>query len=130
MSNPHTDLGRRERQIMDIVYRLGRATAEDVRRELSDPLTNSAVRGMLRHLESKGYLRHKREGQRFVYRPTADPEDVRSGAVAELVRTFFSNSASSAVIAMLGEYRHRLSDQDLDRMESAIEEMRKKGGGR
>jgi predicted transcriptional regulator len=128
MTNPHVELGRRERQIMDVVYRRGRATAEEVREELPEPPTNSAVRGMLRLLEQKGFLRHVQDGPRYVYLPTADPERVRSGAVRELVRTFFSNSAGSAVAAMLGEYGERLSAEDLDRLDALIEELRRKGG--
>jgi predicted transcriptional regulator len=127
MTDPHAELGRRERQIMDVVYRRGRATAEQVREELPDPLTNSSVRGMLRLLEQKGYLRHVQDGPRYVYLPTADPAHVRQRALKELVRTFFSNSAGSAVAAMLGEYGDRLSPEELDRLEAVIEEVRKKG---
>ena len=130
MTNPHAGLGRRERQIMDVIYRRGRATAEEVREDLPDPLSNSSVRGMLRLLEEKGFLRHEQEGPRFVYLPTADPEIVRKGALKELVRTFFSNSASSAVAAMLGEYGDRLSAEELDRLEKLIERTRKRGGKR
>src|SRR5260221_1783157 len=67
-------LGRRERQIMDVIYRKGRATVAEIRAELPDPPTYSAVRGMLRFLEDKGYLRHDAEGPRYVYGPTADPK--------------------------------------------------------
>jgi predicted transcriptional regulator len=74
---PDARLGPRERQIMEIVYRRGRATAEEVRADLPDALTNSAVRGMLRLLEEKGHLRHERDGVRYVYLPARDPEQVR-----------------------------------------------------
>jgi len=120
-------LGPRERQIMDIVYRRGRATAADVLDDLPDPPSNSAVRGMLRLLEEKGHLRHEYDGPRFVYLPTADPERVRRRAMKHIIDTFFNNSASSAVTAMLGIYEGRLSDGDLDRMEAAIEQARKRG---
>ena len=120
-------LGPREREIMDIVYRRGQATAADVQADLSDKLSNSAVRGMLRLLEEKGHLRHEIDGPRYVYRPTADPVRVSRNAMKHLVQTFFDNSASSAVTAMLGMYEGRLKDEDLDRLEAAIEQARKKG---
>lgn len=118
-------LGRRERQIMDVVYRKGRATVAEIRAELPDPPTYSAVRGMLRFLEDKGYLRHDEDGPRYVYSPTADPKQVRGSAVRHLVRTFFNDSASSAVAAMLGLYKAHLSDEDLDRLEALLEQARK-----
>jgi BlaI family transcriptional regulator, penicillinase repressor len=121
------DLGPRERQIMSVIYRLGRATATEVRAELQDPPSNSAVRGMLRLLEEKGHLRHDHDGPRYVYRPAVDPARVGRNAVKDLVRTFFNNSASNAVTAMLGMYEGRLKDDDLDRLEAAIEQARKRG---
>ena len=124
------DLGPRERQIMTIIYRLGRATATEVQAELPDSPSNSAVRGMLRLLEEKGHLRHEHDGPRYVYRPTADPGRVSRTAVRHLVKTFFDNSAGSAVTAMLGMYEGRLKEEDLDRLEAAIEQARKKGAAR
>jgi len=121
-------LGPRERQIMDIVYRRGRATAAEVLTDLPDSPSNSAVRGMLRLLEEKGHLRHEYEGPRYVYMPTVDPARVSRSAMKHLVHTFFDNSASSAVTAMLGIYESRLGDEDLDRLEAAIEQVRKRGG--
>lgn len=121
-------LGSRERQIMDIIYRRGRATAAEVQADLPDPPSNSAVRGMLRLLEEKGHLRHESHGPRYVYLPTADPSHVSRSAMQHLVRTFFDNSASSAVAAMLGMYESRLKDADLDRLEALIEQARSKGG--
>src|SRR5260221_5898228 len=97
-------LGSRERQIMDIIYRRGKATAAEVRADLPDPPTNSAVRGMLRLLEEKGHLRHESHGPRYVYLPTADTSRVSRSAMRHLLRTFFANSASSAAAAMLGMY--------------------------
>ena len=121
-------LGSRERQIMDIIYRRGRASAAEVQADLPDPPTNSAVRGMLRLLEEKGHLRHESHGPRYVYLPTADPSHVSRSAMRHLVHTFFDNSASSAVAAMLGMYESRLKDTDLDRLEALIEQARSKGG--
>jgi len=125
---PHADLGPRERQIMEIVYRRGRATAEEVRAELPDAVSNSAVRGMLRLLEDKGQLRHEQDGVRYVYLPARDTEQVRRSALRNVVDTFFNDSASSAVAAMLGVYEGRLSDAELDRLSALIEQARKRGG--
>ena len=126
--NEPDKLGSRERQIIDIIYRRGRATAAEVQNDLPDPPTNSAVRGMLRLLEEKGHLRHESDGPRYVYVPTVDPSKMSRSAVRHLVRTFFDNSASSAVAAMLGMYESRLKDSDLDRLEALIEQVRSKGG--
>ena len=95
------ELGRRERQIIEIVYRRGRATAAEVRADLPDSPTNSSVRGMLRHLEGKGYLRHEQDGLRYVYLPTSPKTDVRASALSHVVRTFFDNSLPSAVATLL-----------------------------
>src|SRR5262245_45453763 len=99
--DPSADLGRRERQIMDVVYRLGKATAAEVREELPDPPTYSSVRGMLRYLEGKGLLRHEVDGPRFVYLPTAPARAVRNSALSQVVRTFFEGSVSTAVAALI-----------------------------
>lgn len=122
-------LGRRERQIMDVVFRRGRATVSEVLDELPDPPSYSAVRGMLRLLEDKGFLRHEWEGPRYIYVPTADPEHVRASAVQHLLHTFFSNSMESAVAAMLGAAEKPLSDEELKRMSKLIEQARR-GKGR
>jgi predicted transcriptional regulator len=121
-------LGRRERQIMEIIYRRGRANAAEVLADLPDPPTYTAVRGMLRLLESKGHLRHEQEGARYVYIPTADPNRISMSALRHLVRTFFDNSASSAVAAMVGLYENDLSDTDLEHLEKLIDKARSKGG--
>jgi BlaI family penicillinase repressor len=125
---PHADLGPRERQIMEIVYRRGRATAEEVRGELPDDVSNSAVRGMLRLLEAKGQLRHEQDGVRFVYLPARDTEQVRRSALRNVVDTFFNDSASAAVAAMLGVYEDRLTDAELDRLSALIDDARRRGG--
>lgn len=121
--NPGSDLGKRERQIMEIVYRRGRATASDVLADLADPPTYSTVRAMLRYLEDKGHLRHEQEGPRYVYLPTAPADEVRGSAMSHVVRTFFAGSVSQAVAALLeskplsrDEYERlsRLLDQAFD----------------
>jgi predicted transcriptional regulator len=95
------ELGKRERQIMEIIYRRGRATAAEVLADLPDSPTYSTVRGMLRHLEGKGQLRHERDGLRYVYSPTSAKKEVRASALSHVVRTFFDGSISTAVAALL-----------------------------
>ena len=127
---PLQQLGPRERQIMDIIYRRGRATASEVLQDLPDKPSNSAVRGMLRLLEEKGHLRHEVDGHRYVYLATADRDRVSKGALRHIVKTFFDNSAGSAVSAMLGLYEGRLSEDDIARMEAAIEQAKRRGGNK
>jgi predicted transcriptional regulator len=121
-------LGRRERQIMEVILRRGRANAAEVHADLPDAPTYTAVRGMLRLLESKGYLRHEQDGPRYVYMPTSDPAHTTRSAVKSLVRTFFDDSAGVAVAAMLGMYEKNLTKDDLDAIEEVIERARRKGG--
>ena len=131
MAHPLSELGRRERQIMDIVVRRGRVTAADVLEDLPDPPSNSSVRSMLRLLEQKGFLRHEWEGPRHVYIATADPDQLRRSAASHVMRTFFNNSTEAAVAAMLGAAEKPPSDEELDRLASLIAQARrKKGGGR
>src|SRR6185436_13801888 len=93
----HADLGRRERQIVEVVYRLGRATVTEVLENLPDPPSYSSVRAMLRILESKGHLKHEQEGPRYVYRPAVHHEKASRTALHHLVRTFFAGSTSRAL---------------------------------
>ena len=119
------ELGRRERQIMDVIHRRGRATAAEVQEDLADPPSYSAVRGMLRLLEDKGFIRHEWDGPRYVYLPTADPDHVRKSAVKHLLNTFFSDSVESAVAAMLGSAEKPLTDDELKRLGKLIEQTRR-----
>ena len=130
MRNPLSELGRRERQIMDILHRRGRATAAEVLADLPDPPTYSSVRAMLRLLEQKGYVRHAWDGPRHVHRPTANPERVRRSAARHLLRTFFNNSMEAAVAAMLGASDHPPSEAELGRLSKLIEQARRKGGSK
>jgi len=125
-----THLGRRERQIMDVLFRRGRATVAEVLKDLPDPPSYSAVRGMLALLEQKGYAAHEWEGPRHVYHPTADTAKVRRTAVRHLLQTFFGNSMESAVAAMLGAAEKPLTDDELRRLEGLIASARRKGGRR
>ncbi|MGH7711473.1 MAG: BlaI/MecI/CopY family transcriptional regulator [Gemmatimonadaceae bacterium] len=113
-------LGRRERQIMNVVYRLGRATVGDVLAQLDDPPSYSAVRTMLRYLEGKGYLRHEAEGRSFVYITVLRASTAQRSALRELVRTFFGGSRARAVAALLEVPDTELSDEDLRRLRDAI----------
>jgi BlaI family transcriptional regulator, penicillinase repressor len=130
MPNPLSQLGRRERQIMDVIFRLERASVAEVLAELPDAPSYSAVRGMLGLLEQKGYLQHEQDGPRYVYLPTADPEQAKRGALAHVVDTFFNGSMEAAVAAMLGEVRPTLSQEELDRLARLIEDARRDGGDR
>ena len=121
------DLSRRERQIMDIIYRRGEATVAHVLDELPDPPSYSAVRAMLRVLEEKGHLKHQEEGPRYVYTATVPREDARDSALRRVLRTFFDGSAEEAVAALLGMSAGDLSNEDLDRLASLIERARKEG---
>ena len=122
--HPLDQLGRRERQIMDILYRAGRATAAEVQVALGEPLSNSAVRGMLRHLASKGYVTHEQDGPRYVYFPVDVSNDVSRSALRHLVNTFFRSSPSSAMAALLGMTDQPLSDTEYERMAKMLEQAR------
>ena len=122
--NPHLNLSRRERQIMDVLYRRGRATAAEVRQELPEAPGYSAVRAMLRVLEEKGHLRHEEESQRYVFIPTASRAQATRSAVSHLVETFFAGSTERAVAALIDG---KLSEAELDRLASLIESAKKEG---
>ena len=124
------ELGRRERQIMDILFRRGQATAAEVLADLPDPPSYSAVRGMLRLLEEKGYVQHEWSGPRHVFRPTGELADVQRSAARHLLRTFFNNSMESAVAAMLGAGEQPPSNEELRRLGRLIEATRRNGGSR
>ena len=118
--DPGSGLGNRERQIMEIVYRRGRASASEVLAELPDPPSYSSVRAMLRYLEDKGHLRHEVDGPRYVYMPTAPADEVRGSALAHVVRTFFGGSVSTAVAALLES--KPLARDEYDRLSRLLDE--------
>jgi len=122
-----TQLSRRERQIMDIIYAVGRATVAEVRERLPDPPTYSAVRALLRILEEKGHLRHEQEGPRYVFLPTVPAEKARASALRHLLRTFFDGSAEGAVAALLDLGPSELSPEEFDRLAERIEQVRREG---
>jgi len=127
MSSEAMKLGRRERQIMDAVYRRGRATAAEVLGDLPDPPSYSAVRGMLRLLEDKGHLRHEQDGPRYVYLPTTERDEARRSALAHLLRTFFDNSRESAMAALLDLGGTPLCDDEYERLKAALDQAREPG---
>ncbi len=123
---PHIDLSRRERQIMDVVYRRGFATAAEITGDLPEPPTSTAVRTMLRILEDKGHLTHDQDGVRFVYRAVVGREQARDSVMKHLVRTFFDGSAEQAMATLLDRSGRDLSDEELTRLAGLIEKARKR----
>lgn len=122
-----SQLSRRERQIMDVIYRFGEASAQDVLTHLPDAPSYSAVRGLLRVLEEKGHVSHRQEGPRYMYRPTVPREEARTNALRQMLRTFFDGSAEQAVAALLDLSGSDLSDREFDRLQEMIERARKEG---
>lgn len=122
-----TGLTRRERQIMDILYRMGQATAHEVLEGLDEPPSYSAVRALLRLLEDRGHVHHSREGQRYVYRATVSKQEAQRGALAHVVRTFFDGSVEQAVTALVESSSKQLSDDELRRLGDLIEKAKEEG---
>jgi predicted transcriptional regulator len=121
---PHPLLTKRERQIMDALYRLGRATAAEIVRQVPGAPGNSTVRTQLRVLEAKGHVRHEEEGLRYVYMPTVPRHSARRSALKHLVETFFDGSTAKAVAALLGGEAARVSDADLERIAQLVKAAR------
>jgi len=119
-----TKLSRREREIMDVLYALGdTATAEDIREKLTDPPSYSAARAMLAKLEAKGVIRHRTEGQRYLYSPVTSRTAAQKKAVSQLMRVFFGGSASEAAAALLKQ--ESWSDDELAALRDKIDQVRK-----
>ena len=125
----HRNLSRRERQMMDILYQRGRATAAEIHQALPEPPSYSAVRAKLRVLEEKGHVRHEEEALRYVYLPTVARDTARRSALRHMVSTFFAGSVEETVAALLDISSADLSPTDLDRISSLIEQARKEGEG-
>jgi predicted transcriptional regulator len=117
-------LTKRERQIMDVLYRRGRATAAEVMAHLDGATTSSTVRTQLRVLERKGHVRHDEEGLRYVYMPTVPRHSARRSALKHLVETFFEGSTTKAVAALLGGEAARVTDDELARIENLVRNAR------
>ncbi len=120
MSKALQSLSRRERQIMDILYQLGRATAAELMKALPGEPSDSTVRTQLRVLESKGHVRHEEEGLKFVYLPVVPRRVVRKSALKHMMNTFFDGSAEQVVAALLGPDGGQLSDETLDRIAEIV----------
>ena len=122
---PDQNLSRRERQIMDILFTQGRATAADVQTALPDPPSYSAVRAMLRILEDKGHIHHQQDGPRYVYAPNVARENAKKSAIRHVLKTFFDGSASQAISTLLDDDTSKLSEAELDRLAHMIDRARK-----
>jgi BlaI family transcriptional regulator, penicillinase repressor len=123
-------LSKRERQIMDAIYRRGRATAAEVRAEMPDAPTYTTVRGLLRILERKGHLRHQEQGTKFVYSPSLPRQAAGTSILSHIVRTFFDGSAASAMAAMLGSSERSMNGAELERLSELVKKERRKLGKR
>jgi predicted transcriptional regulator len=123
----HQELSRRERQIMDFLYRQGRAAAADVQANMPDPPSYSAVRALLRVLEDKGHVRHEQEGPRYVYVPRVARDRAKRSALRHVVKTFFDGSKEQLVAALLDDRSAQISAAELDRLAGLIDRARKEG---
>ena len=123
----HESLSRRERQIMDIVYRRGEATAAQILEEMSDPPSYSAIRALLRILVDKKHLQHRADGPRYIYSPLVSPQKARARALAQVVNTFFDGSALKAASALLGSSQRKPTKAELDELSALIDAARKRG---
>ncbi len=121
------DLSRRERQIMDILYQRGKASAAEVREAMPDAPSYSAVRAMLRVLEEKGHIRHQEEGLKYVYAPTVARDKAKRSVVKHVLETFFNGSAEQAVAALLDVSAAKLTRDELERMSELIERAKQEG---
>jgi predicted transcriptional regulator len=126
-TTPVPDLSRRERQILDVLYKAGRATAAEVQQAMPAAPSYSAVRTLLRILEDKGHVRHEQDGAKYVYLPTVERDAAKRSAMRHLLNTFFEGSTTQAIAALIDEDPARLSQKDLDRLDAAIRRARKEG---
>ena len=117
-------LARRERQIMDVIYRLGRASAADVHAALPDAPTYTTVRGLLRVLVEKGHVRHEREGRRYVYLPSTPRPTAGASSITHCVKTFFAGLPADAMAALLGSQKDGISDTELARLAALVAKAR------
>jgi BlaI family transcriptional regulator, penicillinase repressor len=120
-------LSRRERQVLDALYRAGRATCAEVQRAMTDPPSYSAVRTFLRILEDKKIVRHEQDGARYVYIPVVKKEQASRSALRHVLNTFFGGSATQAISALLDEDSRNLSEEDWQRLSVMIKQARKEG---
>jgi predicted transcriptional regulator len=120
-------LSRREREMMNIIFRTGSATATEVMEGMAEPPSYSAVRATLRVLEQKGHLRHQHDGTRYVYTPTVNKEKARKSALDQLLTTFFDGSAANVVATLIESSKDEMTSEELDRLSDMIHNARKEG---
>lgn len=120
-------LSRRERQIMEVVYALGEASVNQVWGEIPEPPSRTAVRTMVRILEEKGHLKHRKEGREFIYRPTRPRDTVGRSAFSRVLDTFYNGSLVDALAARLCDGNERLDDAELEQLGQLIQEARRQG---
>ena len=125
----HTELSKRERQIMDVIYRKKSATAKEVMERIPNPPSYSTVRKLLNILERKGFLKHIQDGLRYIYYPKIPHKKAMRSAVRQLMETYFDNSVEEAMTALIEYKSEGISDSDLDKMIDLIEKMKKEGSG-
>jgi predicted transcriptional regulator len=123
---PRETLSRRERQILDVLYREGKATAAEIQAAIPDAPSYSAIRALVRILEEKGHVRHEEDGPRYVYLPTVSPAQARKSAVRHLLDTFFGGSAANAAAALVDGSAAKLTTEDLTRLEALIQAHKEK----
>ena len=121
------DLSRRERQIMDVIYRKKEATGAEVMDNIPDPPSYSAVRALLRILEEKGHLTHRKVGPRYVYSPTVSPDRAKQTALRHVLSTFFQGSVSSAVATLIDMQDRELEPEEVERLQELIDQARSEG---
>ena len=121
------DLSRRERQIMDALYQLGRASAAEIREALSNPPTYTAVRTHLTILQDKGHVKFESDGTRYIYEPVVPRDEMAKSVIAGMLQTFFDNSIERAVATMINREEAEISQEQLDRLAQIIEQARKEG---
>lgn len=120
-------LSRREREMMNIIFARGQATASEVLEALPDAPSYSAVRATLRILEQKGHLKHQQDGTRYVYLPTANREKIRISALDQLLATFFDGSAANVVATLIARQKKHMTDEELERLAELIDRAREEG---
>lgn len=125
--NPRPELSRRERELMDIVYRLERGTAAEIRQQMADAPSYSAVRALLRILEGKGHLKHEYDGPRYVFSPTVSRARASASALKQVIATFFEGSTEQTVAALLDMESKDLTDDHFDRLQELIDHARREG---
>lgn len=125
--DPHGDLSRRERQIMDVLYRLGQAPASDIRDAMPDPPSNTAVRTMLTILQDKGHVQFVRQGAKYIYMPVVPRDEVAKETIDRVVKNFFGGSIERVVSTLLNSQEIDLTDEQVDRLKAIIENARREG---